>query len=239
MLGSCWHLRVILCLRRLAGQLEGGQAAPPLVLGQGMQSCAACRCWQSQRPPSNASLGRRPTRPPKVGGSRHLQPAPAGAEEEGTLDVAVLEEHTEPARPELSTYMVDDLRGQEPPSGAPRPHPARPACRQAHLAPCCAAQGKDGKGTSGGGSKHAASGQRPFFDNMALHLGTHDAPEQNDEVMAAKPPRGLNLDSAEVGHFWAGRRVYCCTRYKAHTSRLAKWTGHRSGSSATRTGCSH
>ena len=36
---------------------------------------------------------------------------------------------------------------------------------------------------------------------MALHLGTHGAPEQNDEVMAAKPPRGLNLDSAEVGHF--------------------------------------
>ena len=174
----------------LAGQLEGGQAAPPLVLGQGMQSCAACRCWQSQRPPSNASLRRRPTRPPKVGGSRHLQPAPAGAEEEGALDVAVLEEHTEPAWPELSTYMVDDLRGQEPPSGAPRPHPARPACRQAHLAPCCAAQGKDGKGTSGGGSKHAASGQRPFFDNMALHLGTHDAPEQNDEVMAVKTPRG-------------------------------------------------
>jgi len=45
-----------------------------------MQSCAACCCWRGQRPPSGASLGRRPTRPPKVGGSRLLQAAPAGAE---------------------------------------------------------------------------------------------------------------------------------------------------------------
>ena len=124
--------------------------------------------------------------------------SPRGAEEGGALDDAVLEEHTEPAWPELSTYMVDDLRGQEPPSGAPRPHPARPACRQARLAPCCAAQGKDGKGTSGGGSKRAASGRRPFFDSMALHLGMHDAPEQSDAVMAAKPHDDRSAESTGI-----------------------------------------
>ena len=172
------------------GQLEGGQAAPPLVLGQSMKPCAAHRCWRWQRPPSVASLGRRPPRPPKVGGSRHLHPAPAGAEEGGALMLLFLQSARGRRASEPPTYMVDDLRGQEPPSSAPRPHPARPACRQARLAPCCAAQGKDGKGTSGGGSKRAASGQRPFFDNMALHLGMHDAPEQSDAVMAAKPPRG-------------------------------------------------
>ena len=163
-LGSITWPRVLLAA---PGQLEGGQAAPPLVLGQGMQSCAACRCWQSQRPPSGASLGRRPTRPPKVGGSRHLQPAPAGAEEGGALDDAVLEEHTEPAWPELSTYMFDDLRGQEPQSGALRPHQARPACLRAQLAPCCAAQGKDGKGTSCGGLKRAARGHTPYPNTSA------------------------------------------------------------------------
>ena len=92
--------------------------------------------------------------------------------------------------PETPTYVFDDLRGQEPQSGALRPHQARPACLRAQLAPCCAAQGKDGKGTSGVGSKRAASSRRPFFDSMALHLGMHDAPEQSDAVMAAKPPRG-------------------------------------------------
>ena len=71
-----------------------------------------------------------------------------------------------------------------------RPDPTQLDQHAARRAPCCAAQGKDGKGTSGGGSKRAASGRRPFFDSMALHLGMHDAPEQSDAVMAAKPPRG-------------------------------------------------
>ena len=44
-LGSITWPRVLLAAQAgLARQLEGGQAAPPLVLGQGMQSCAACRC---------------------------------------------------------------------------------------------------------------------------------------------------------------------------------------------------
>ena len=69
----------------LAGQLEGGQGAPPLVLGQSMKPCAAHRCWRWQRPPSDASLGRRPPRPPKVGGSWHLQPAPEAQNKEAPL----------------------------------------------------------------------------------------------------------------------------------------------------------
>ena len=69
--------------------------------------------------------------------------------------------------PEPATYVVDDLRGQEPPSGALRPHPARPACLRAQLAPCCAAQGKDGKGTSCGGLKRAARGHTPYPNTSA------------------------------------------------------------------------
>jgi len=46
---------------------------------------------------------------------------------------------TYPCSPRLPCPSRNDLRGREPPSGAPRPHPARPACPQAHwhpAAPC-------------------------------------------------------------------------------------------------------
>ena len=69
--------------------------------------------------------------------------------------------------PETPTYVFDDLRGQEPQSGALRPHQARPACLRAQLAPCCAAQGKDGKGTSCGGLKRAARGHTPYPNTSA------------------------------------------------------------------------
>ena len=72
------------------GQLEGEQAAPPSVPGQGMQSCAALRCWQCLRPPPDAKLGRRPTRPPKVGGSWHLQPAQQAQKKEAPLMLVLL-----------------------------------------------------------------------------------------------------------------------------------------------------
>lgn len=142
----------------LAGQLEGGQGAPPLVLGQSMKPCAAHRCWRWQRPPSDASLGRRPPRPPKVGGSRHLHPAPAGAEEGGALMLLFLQSARGRRASEPPTYMVDDLRGQELPSGALRPPPARPACPRAQTAPRWPPLGEGRTRTSGSYASHTAAG---------------------------------------------------------------------------------
>ena len=42
---------------------------------------------------------------------------------------------TEGGSPRLPCPSRNDLRGREPPSGAPRSHPARPACPQAHWHP--------------------------------------------------------------------------------------------------------
>ena len=93
MLGSCWHPWAPGGLER---QLEGGQAAPPWVLGQAMQSRAAVRCWRCLRPPPDASLDRRPTRPPLVGGSWHLQPAPEAQKKEAPLMMLFLKNTRNP-----------------------------------------------------------------------------------------------------------------------------------------------
>jgi hypothetical protein len=81
---------------------------------------------------------------------------------------------------------TDGLRGRERPLGPPRPPPAPTARPRAQTAPRWAPLGAGGARTRGGGSKHAASGRRPFFDNLALHLGMHDALGQGGGVMAAE-----------------------------------------------------
>ena len=155
MLGSCWHPWAPGGLER---QLEGGQAAPPWVLGQAMQSRAAVRCWRCLRPPPDASLDRRPTRPPLVGGSWHLQPAPEAQKKEAPLMLLFLQSARGRRASEPPTYMVDDLRGQELPSGALRPPPARPACPRAQTAPRWPPLGEGRTRTSGSYASHTAAG---------------------------------------------------------------------------------
>ena len=60
--------------------------------------------------------------------------------------------------PETPTYVFDDLRGQELPSGALRPPPARPACPRAQTAPRWPPLGEGRTRTSGSYASHTAAG---------------------------------------------------------------------------------
>ena len=72
---------------------------------------------------------------------------------------------------EPPTYMVDGLRGQELPSGALRPPPARPACPRAQTASRWPPLGEGRTRTSGSYASHAAVGDTLSRVASASYLG--------------------------------------------------------------------
>jgi hypothetical protein len=157
-------------------------------------------CWGRPHPPMLLSDGGRPKWHLQVLAlvGRHLKlpprrpaEAPACSSSLGrkmTLMLLFLPHTRGRANSRPRPDHTDGLRGRERPLGPPRPPPAPTARPRAQTAPRWAPLGAGGARTRGGGSKHAASGRRPFFDNLALHLGMHDALGQGGGVMAAEAP---------------------------------------------------